>query len=483
MSALALKRKLPNVDVSLVHSPSIPIIGVGESTTLALPRFLHEYLELPEAPFFEAVRPSWKLGIRFEWGAADRSHFNYTFDAPMGAKRNLLSKIDAYYCLHDAERASLLSCLMERRLSPCLGRHGRYRMNKNFGYHLDAHHFVNYLQQIAQTWGITILDGDVARVDCHDSGDVESINLADGRQLKADLYVDCSGFRSILLSQALKVPYVSYDDNLFCDRAWAGRFKRDGEILPFTTTATMDHGWSWRIEFEDYVTRGYVFSSQFCDDDMAADELVRSCPVLKKEELRLLKFPRGRHESYWVGNVAAIGNASGFVEPLEATALHMISEQLRGLCDSIADCNNRAVPAMKALQNRRFRTLWDDICSFLAVHYKFNYHRDTPFWKHCQNATDLTVAADFVEAYQQAGPSPWISKLLTDSIFGFAGYVCMLIGQGVPTTFDKSLINGELEKWESYCRSNENVAKRAIPVRESLQLVKSPNWPWKPPSQ
>jgi tryptophan halogenase len=282
-----------------------------------------------------------------------------------------------------------------------------------------------------------------------------------------------------LLSQTLKTPYVSYADNLFCDRAWAGRFDRDGEIRPYTTTATMDHGWSWRIEFENHVTRGYVFSSQFCADDTAADELVRSCPELKKEDLRLLKFPRGRYESYWVGNVAAIGNASGFVEPLEATALHMISEQLRGLCESLADCNGRSVPAMRDLQNRRFRNLWDDICGFLAVHYKFNYHRDTPFWKHCHNDTDLTVAADFVEAYQQAGPSPWISKLLSDSIFGFAGYACMLIGQKVPTEFDTGSLNGELARWESLCRSHDQDAKWAIPVRESLRLVKSPNWPWK----
>ncbi|MGI9517734.1 MAG: tryptophan halogenase family protein, partial [Pirellulaceae bacterium] len=436
LTALALKHHVPGIQVSLVHSSAIPIIGVGESTTIAFPRFVHQYLGIDRGEFFEMVQPSWKLGIRFEWGDPERSHFNYTFDGQMGNRRQMLSRIDSFYCLHDDTHASTQACLMDRQLSPCFGRSGRYTMTQNYGYHLDARLLVKYLEQRAVEQGIELIDGTVADIQRHNSGNVSSVNLEDGRRLTADLFVDCTGFRSLLLSKTMGAPFVSYADELFCDRAWAGRAERDGEILPYTTTSTMDHGWSWRIEFENHITRGYVFSSEFCSDDQAAHELMARSPEIGTD-LRLIKFPRGRYEKFWVGNVAAIGNASGFVEPLEATALHMVAEQVRGLCQSLVDCNNRIVPAMQELQNRRYRTLWDDICAFLAVHYKFNHHRDTPFWKHCQKETDLTCAADFVEAFQQAGPSIWLSKLLPDSIFGFSGYMCMLIGQNVPTRFDK----------------------------------------------
>lgn len=480
MSALALKKKLPQATVSLVRSKQIPIIGVGESTTVAFPKFIHEYLDIPYSSFFDAVKPSWKLGIRFEWGDPAREHFNYSFDSAMGAKRPILSKNDAYYCLNDDVNATISSSLMDQKLAPCFGRNGQYRMRQNFGYHLDAHLLVEFLEALCSERGIEVLDGDVDDVRVGEDG-IESIKLANGSELTADLYIDCTGFRSLLLSKSLGIPFRSFGDNLFCDRALAGRFKRDGVINPYTTTATMNSGWRWRIEFEDHVTSGYVFSSEFCDEAEAERELLAACPELAAAEtadLRLLKFPRGRYEAFWVKNVAAIGNSSGFVEPLEATALHMIAEQLRGLCQSLADCNGQSVPAMRDLQNRRCGNLWDDICSFLAIHYKFNHHRDTPFWRHCHNETDLTLATDFVEAYRQAGPSVWLSKLLGDSIFGFDGYMCMLIGQKVPTEFSPDTLATEMPAWHTHRRGIENNAKRAMPVRESLRLVKSPHWPW-----
>ena len=479
MAALAIHRNVPGVEVALVRSTKVPIIGVGESTTIAFPRFMHDYCGIPHAEFFEGVRPSWKLGIHFEWGSPDRSSFNYAFDSHFGLKRPMFSRIDAYYCLADDTWATPVGCLMNHDRSPCMGPGPNARMNPNFGYHLDAKLLVEFLEDYAIRQGIDVLDGDVAEIPLDDTGAVAGMGLEDGRRLLADLYVDCTGFRSLLLSKTMGVPFVSYGDNLLCDRALAGRFDRDGTIRPYTTTSTMDHGWAWRIEFEHHVTRGYVFSSQFCSEDEAVAELTAKCPELNADDLRLLKFPRGRYEEYWVRNVAAIGNSSGFVEPLEATALHMVTEQVRGLCESLRDCNGYVAPAMQALQNKRFRTLWDDICGFLAVHYRFNRQRETPFWQHCRAETDLTCAADFVEAYQQAGPSLWISKLLPgSSIFGFGGYLALLIGQQVPTEFDRASIAAEVPKWESLCRGMNKRASTALPIRDALALIRRPDWQW-----
>ena len=182
------------------------------------------------------------------------------------------------------------------------------------------------------------------------------VKLEDGRILEADLFLDCSGFKSLLLKETLHEKYVSYADSLFCDRAVVGSFPRKGLIPPYTTAETMENGWCWKIEFEDHVTRGYVFSSGFCGEDEAGKELLAKNPELG-DDLRTVGFPSGRYENFWSHNVVAIGNASGFVEPLEATAIHLIATQLQLLVQGLKDSGRRLVPAMGNLQNRRYRGL------------------------------------------------------------------------------------------------------------------------------
>ena len=146
----------------------------------------------------------------------------------------------------------------------------------------------------------------------------------------------------------------------------------------------MDHGWCWRIDFPDHVTRGYVFSSAFCTRDEAVAEFRASNPQLGAD-LRFVSFRSGRYHDFWSHNVVALGNAAGFTEPLEATALHLVIEQIRLVCRILAEGNGRILPALQRIGNRRFRLLWDEVRDFLAVHFRFNRRRDTPFWQHCRS--------------------------------------------------------------------------------------------------
>lgn len=194
----------------------------------------------------------------------------------------------------------------------------------------------------------------------------------------------------------------------------------------------MDAGWAWQIEHDHLINRGYVFSSAFLSDDEAAAEFIRKNPKVK--DPRLITFTSGVYERSWVKNVVAIGNASGFVEPLEATSLAVICESSALLIETLVDSQFLIHPTARKYYNQTARHTWDSIRRFLAMHYKFNTRLDTPFWKACREDTDLTGAEEIVEYYQTSGPSVmWSHHAMgpTDQ-FNWEGYLVMLVGQKSP---------------------------------------------------
>jgi len=483
LAALTFRRLLPHLQVTVVHSLQIPVIGVGESTTPAVPIFLHDTLGIDRDEFFRSVKPSWKLGLRLEWGDPEETHFNYPFDSILDKQLKGLPKCNAFYCLVDRTDSGLFGALMDRDLSPAIVQAGRVMVDQRTAYHVENEAFVDFLQRTAQQRGATLIEGSVVEVLRTETGDVRSLRLEDGQEIEADLFVDCSGFPSLLMGQALSEPWVSYDDALFCDRAVIGSWQRsspgdgsasdgapdDDVVKPYTTVETMDNGWCWRIDFLDKVARGYVYSSAFCSDEEATQEIKRKNPKLG-DDLRILKFNTGRYERFWTRNVAAIGNASGFVEPLEATALHLITEQLSYLVQALGDCDCRPTPPIQELENERFRRVWDDVRDFLAVHYRFNRKLDTPFWRHCRETTPLGGAEALVEHYAAAGPTRLTMRLMEPgSIFGYAGYMAVLVGQRVPTDARRDLSSEEAKIWTAHQESIARTVKQALPMREALK--------------
>src|SRR5579871_2704587 len=275
LAAITLKHRYPDMRVSVLRSKDIAIIGVGESTTIPLVTHLHGYLRMDLTEFYRLARPTHKLAIRFLWGP--RPYFDFGLNFQLDLRYQGFSKPIGYYS-GDTLDFGRLSVLMTRNKVFLRRPDGRPAYNRDPAYHLQNAYFVAFLEQYAQRQGVEILDDTVTDVLQNEAG-IAGLVLASGTTRTADLYVDCSGFRSLLLGKTLGEPFISFKSSLFCDRAVIGPWKRTDEpIQPYTTAETMNAGWCWRIEHEDRVDRGYVYSSDFISDDEAEREFRQKNP-------------------------------------------------------------------------------------------------------------------------------------------------------------------------------------------------------------
>jgi tryptophan 7-halogenase len=479
LAAITFKARAPGLAVTVVRSRDIPIIGVGEGSTGILTRHLHGYLGIDFAEFYRLAEPQWKLGIRFLWGR--RPFFDYSFAPQLEQFVEGLPRSAGYYCEFadkPLEYAGIGSALMSHDKVFVRRPDGRAVIVPEIAYHVENEKFVEYLERYAQRLGVQILDETITEV-LRDEAGVAGLRFASGAQLSADLYIDCSGFRSMLLGQALGEPFVSFKPSLFCDRAVVGGWERSGEpIKPYTTAETMDAGWCWRIEHETRINRGYVYSSAFISDEAAEREFLARNP--KVERTRLVTFVSGRYERSWVKNVVAIGNASGFVEPLESTALGFICTEAVWLIEGLLECECEVRPSGVKIFNRRVSRGWDVIRGFLAVHYRFNARLETEFWRACRADTDLAGAADIVECYQENGPTTLFGKSLLDpdDQFTMEGYLAMLVGQQVPYHSLHGVAADQRQIWERFRQRNRALAENAFGVDEALAMIRSPYFRW-----
>lgn len=475
IAALTLKLKLPALNVRVVRSKDIGIIGVGEGSTFALTRFLHDYLRVDEKRFFGTARPTFKLGLRFVWGK--RSYFNYTFGPGPEQMIPELPKSCGFYADDDMEYSDLYSAMMTH--DRAFERAGiGPRFHNSLAYHFENEKFVLFLEEYARSVGVEIVDDTVLEVKQDESG-VTGLLLKSGTLEAGDLYVDCSGFASVLLSKTLGEPFISFRSSLFCERALVGGWDRTDEVIkPYTTCETMEAGWCWQIEHEHRINRGYVYCSDFISDEQAEREFRARCPNVKAT--RPVRFVSGRYERRWVKNVVAIGNASGFVEPLEATALGVLALQSRHLAQTLIESDRQPTATQIACTNLDHANEWDAIRRFIAIHYKYNTRLDTPFWRECREKTDLAGAQRIVDYYCENGPSPyWASSLFSgNDQFGLAGYITLLMGQQVPFRKPSPPTDSQRKIWQARRQSNKEAALRAMSVKEALDVLHSPKWTW-----
>jgi tryptophan halogenase len=479
LAALSLKTRLPQLSVRVIHSREIGIIGVGEGSTADLPNHLHGFLGIDPADFHARAKPTWKLGVHFEWGP--RRSFDYTFTKTFVGSAPGLSRTLGYYAWDDCDALDLNSALMAEGKAFKRLPNGAPLIGRNIAYHMENADFVAALEFYAQARGVSFTEGRMKSVERGPEG-VAALVLESGERISADLFVDASGFRSELLGAALGESFESFDDALFCDRAVAGGWERSTEpVLPCTRAETMDAGWAWQIEHAAHVNRGYVYSSAFISDDEAEAEFRRKNPKVQKT--RVVKFRSGHYPCSWSGNVVAIGNSAGFVEPLEATALFVISNACRALVHALADSECVPSRSLRESYNRIVARMWNEIRDFLAIHYRYNTRLDTPFWQHCRTATALHGAERIVDYYQENGPSTaFACDLLTPetSIFQLEGFYALLLGQKVPHQRVRPLTSEEQQKLAGLRWANLAAARDGLSVMESLAVVRSPHWQWAP---
>lgn len=467
-AALALKRRFPAIAVTVVESSAVPILGVGEATTTLMPPFLHAELGLDIVELFRAVKPTFKLGIKFAWGEPGDSFFTYPFGEA--------DPLAAFAFDGHLRSQSLASRLIAADRSPILrgpdDQHISLLPRLKFAYHLDNAPFVAFLAAAARERGIEHVDMTIDEV-VQDEAGVAALRARDGRELRFDLYVDASGFRSLLLEQRLGSPFHSYASSLFCDRAIVATVPQRGPIEPYTTAETMDAGWCWRIPVEGEDHRGYVHASADLDEDQAIAEMRAKNPDMG--EPWVVRFRSGRHEDFWHKNTVAIGNAYGFVEPLESTALHMVIVEIAYLLaglEALADPDgDRDFPrfASDAVGGH-----WDYLRWFLAIHYRYNRRLDTPFWRRARAEVDVSGLEHLVDRYRREGP--WLAAeglpyAVGDPAFGYSGLMMMLLGQNVEAPAPRPAISRS--EWERRAAEQRKVLRWALPQREALALLRA----------
>jgi tryptophan halogenase len=466
-AALALKHEMPDLDVTLIESSKIPIIGVGEATTTLMPPFLHLRLGLDIVELYRDVRPTWKLGIKFDWGLPGDYYFNYPFGDG--------NPVEAH--AHDGHinNQSLCSLMMSADRTPIVtgddGEPISLLEYMPYAYHLENKCFVAHLQKCARSAGVGHIDAEIKSVvPTGDRASVDRLILDDGREIRADLYVDASGFRALLIEKTLGSSFMSYASSLFCDTAVVAEVPQSGPIEPYTTAQTMDAGWCWRIPVEGEDHRGYVFSSAHLTVDQAREEMRAKNPGMG--DTWTVRFRSGRHEEFWKGNTIAVGNAYGFVEPLESTALHMVIMEIHVLLHCLRTADDGRWD--RGFANESVALHWDYLRWFLAVHYRFNRKSDSEFWRTCREAVDVSGIEPMLDRFSHEGPikeggiSP---HAIPDPVFNYHALLTMLLGQGVasPPPVETWLSKAA---WEARVAESRKLVSRALDQRQALDLLR-----------
>ncbi len=425
LTALGLRRAFPELTVSVIASSKIPIIGVGEATTPLLPKYLHCFLGLDVVELYEKVQPTWKLGIKFIWGKPGDYHFNYPF-MPGDLVESLLYEGHINGSNHQSRLMS-----MDRTFVLELpdGSWRSYMQYEPFAYHLENRRFVAYLEEQLEGAGVQLFDRTVMDAEVRDDQTIGGLICEEGERLQYDLYIDCSGFRSLLLEK-LGSRFISFETSLPANTAVTASVPNHGFIKPYTTALTMNHGWCWVIPHGDVDHLGYVHCSTFCSVDEAERELRDTFPG-STGHVGVVRFRSGRHEHFWRGNVVAIGNAYAFVEPLESTAIHVIIEEINCLLNNFPEtleCRH-----IVRYVNERVNARWDQLRGFLSIHYKFNGRLDTAFWKFCRRELDISEAQKYIDVFREMAPLYGRRHRLWEApeLFDDAGYDTLLLGQGI----------------------------------------------------
>ena len=430
MTAAALAHAAPRgCAIRLIESEEIGTVGVGEATIPPI-RLFNETLGIDEAEFVRETKCSFKLGIKFAgWGGADDRYFH-----PFGTHGKPFDLVPVHQHWLAARGQGCTVALDDLSMAWGAARRNRFARplgdprsvgsTFDYAYHFDAGLYAAFLRRYAEARRVERLEGKVADVSLDGlSGHVASVGLADGRRVDADLFVDCSGFRGLLIEGALRTGYQEWTRWLPCDRAVAVPCARTGPLTPYTRSTARAAGWQWRIPLQHRTGNGLVYAGVHLSDDEAAATLLASLDGEALASPRFLRFTTGRRRLFWHRNVVAIGLASGFMEPLESTSIHLIQA---GIAKLLALFPTRAFdPALIDEYNRVAIGETERIRDFLILHYHLN-RRPEPLWRACA-AMDVPDTVQLkIEQFRRTGRH--LSRDM--DLFGQASWVAVHVGQG-----------------------------------------------------
>jgi len=402
MTAASLCKNIPDIDITVIHSPNIPTIGVGESTILHINRFLNN-LELVDEDWMQACNATYKTSIDFTNFCGDGKRVSYPF-----GEASYLNKYEPFDWFL---KQSILGADNEEYVDFAMGSSELIKQNKltkddpniigwdfnnHTAYHMDAELFGRYLKaQYCIPQGVKCVLDDVVEIKQNEDGSIQSITTNEHGDLSADLFVDCTGFKSLLLDKTLKEPFNSFKDKLINDKAVATRLKYkdiDVEMEHRTNATTMNSGWVWNIPLWNRIGTGYVYSSQFLTEQEAEKEfgdflindrdITRSQDEVEQCEMMHVNIRPGIHSRSWVKNVCAIGLSNGFIEPLESTGLMLTNVAIFELVKTLQSRSGRVNRYDKDIFNSAVRRGMSNFSGFIAGHYALAERDDTPYWKY-----------------------------------------------------------------------------------------------------
>ncbi|SNS86131.1 MULTISPECIES: tryptophan halogenase family protein [unclassified Azospirillum] len=442
MAAAALARTLNRqARITLIESGSIGTVGVGEATIPAI-RHFNRLLGFNEGDFLAFTQGTYKLGIEFRnWRREGHSYFH-----PFGVYG---SSLDASYThqywlrlrqlgeggeLADYSLCSVMAAL-GRYTAPASANSQRDRdilPSIGSAYHFDAALYAQYLRLYAERLGVVRLDRNIVDVVLRgEDGFIEAVVAEGGERLKADFFIDCTGFAGLLIEKALKAGYEEWTHWLPCDRAWAVPSASDGRIVPYTRSTARDAGWQWRIPLRHRVGNGYVFSSNHLGEEAACQTLLSSLDSAALAEPKLLRFTTGRRRQAWVKNCVSLGLSSGFLEPLESTSIHLIQTGITRLLDLFP--GKRIEPAEVAEYNALTQAEYEAVRDFLILHYHVTERTGSPLWNDCRTMAIPDSLRQRIDLFRQRGRVSTRGRAL----FSDTSWLSVLLGQGImPETYD-----------------------------------------------
>ena len=387
--------------IKVVESPEIGTVGVGEATIPPITDFL-KFLDINEADFIRHTQATFKLGIKFhDWRKLGHSYWH-----PFGTFGTAINRRPFHHYWHKAKAAGWGLLFNDFSLCATLGDEGRFKFpdaanGVRYALHFDASLVARYLRAYAERLGVLRLEKTATHATLLDNGHVEALHFSDQTALTADLYIDCSGFKGVLIEQALKTGYLDWTNWLPCDRAVAFPTETGPSRAPYTQARARAAGWQWRIPLQSRAGNGHVYASPLISDQDALDDLLAVTGQKPLAEPRFLRFTTGRRRLFWNGNCVAIGLASGFLEPLESTSIHLAMSGIYNLLDHFPDRD--FAQANIDAYNRDLITEIEHIRDFIVLHYCATRREDTPLWRACRSMELPDSLQERIELYRATG--------------------------------------------------------------------------------
>ena len=426
LTAFSLAKRLGTLlEITLVESDQIATVGVGEATVPTM-RTFHKLMEIDEREFMSATQGAFKLAIKFDNWANIGDEYIHSFG--LIGQKSWMAEFLPYWL--ELKAHGLGGNLEDYCLEWKAAKQSKFALKAgntevNYAYHLNATDYARYLKGKSAELGVTRTEGKISKVNlCPETGNIISLALERGEILEADFFVDCTGFRALLIGQTLGVPYDDWSHWIASDRAWAMQCK-SAETPPYTRAIAFPCGWQWRIPLQHRTGIGFVYSSRFCSDDDARKILLDNLPGAPLAEPYLLKFTTGRRKTPWHKNCVAVGLASGFIEPLESTSIHLITTALVRLMRLFPFNANFAHLARRYNEESKFEM--EEVRNFIILHYHQTFRDDSEFWNYYRTMEIPDSLEHRLDIFRENG-YVWPDDV---NLFRVDSWVQVMLGQGI----------------------------------------------------